>query len=283
MNKAGNITFVLFSFNDAHRIEQLIRNVRNYGQVIVFDDRSTDNTQAIVEGLGIQFLIRPKSPQAYLETPEVFDFVKAHVTTDWIYWGYTDNLLPRTLLEKMVELSFQEQYKYVYVPIYTYLWGDTRHVMITARYGCFYRKDSVSFAKHRIHSLGNFTCSKAETLALPNKPEFALRHYSLYDVHKFITSHLRYAEVEAEFKYSQGQRFTVWYMCGSMARYFWLFYKQGYKAGARGLFISLLYVFFRLTVAVKLYELTNNLTLETIEQQFDLSKEKLAAEAERTV
>jgi glycosyltransferase involved in cell wall biosynthesis len=281
VEKKSNITFVLFSYNDAHRIEHLIRNVRNYGEVVVFDDRSTDNTQQIVEGMGVKFLVRPKSTEAYLETPEVFEFVKANVSTDWIYWGYTDNLLPKTLLEKMLELSQQQKYKYVYVPIYTYLWGDTKNVMITAQYSCFYMKNYVSFAEHRIHSLGKFTGSKDEELYLPKKPEYALRHYSLYDLHKYVTAHLRYAEMEALTKHREGKKFSVWYMFGSMTKYFWLFYKQGYKAGSQGLFISLLYAFFRLMVSVKMFEIEKGLDLETIEKKFAESKAELVKEVER--
>jgi hypothetical protein len=65
-----------------------------------------------------------------------------------------------------------------------------------------------------------------------------------------------------------------------MSRYFWLFYRKGWAAGVKGLYIALLYSFFRLMVAIKLHELDHNITLETIEDAFRKDKEKIVKEIE---
>ena len=119
-----------------------------------------------------------------------------------------------------------------------------------------------------------------EILELPWKKEYAIRHFSLYDLNKFVSGHLNYAQREAEEKYKEGRRFSVLFMLGSPLKYFWLFYKRGWRLGVKGLYIALLYSYFRLMVAVKLYELEKHLTLETIEQSFAKEKERLIKEIE---
>ncbi len=275
MNK---ISFVFFTYNDAFRVEYAIKNVLKFGEVVVFDDGSSDNTKAVVENLGVKFLVRPKTPAGYLETPEVFDFVKQHTQHSWVYWGYVDNLLPKNLCEKLVELSKQDKYKYVQIPIHTFLWGNVETPVIKAKYPCFFKKEFMDFSKHRIHSLGNFMGSPSEILVLPDSTSLALRHYSLYDLNKFIPAHLKYANTEAGDKFSQGKKFSLGYLLGSALNYFWLFYKRGFKVGVIGFYSALLYSCFRLMVSVRLYELEHNLNLETIEQKFRVDKEKIVQE-----
>ncbi len=280
-NVVNNITFILFSFNEEHRIEHVVRNLVPYGEVYLLDGGSTDKTQEIAERWGAHFVTRPVIKTAHVETQEMFEFAKSLVKTEWIYWSYVDNLLPKTLLDKMAELSHQEKYAYVYVPIYTYLWGEIKHPIIKASYANFFKKDLMDFSNNRMHGVGKFMGSETQILHLPNKLEYAIRHFSLYDLNKFVSGHLRYSNAEAEEKLATGKKFSLWYMFGSMGHYFYLFYKRGWKAGTRGLFISLLYVFFRLMVFVKLFELEQGITLDSIEAEFVKEKKKIVAEVER--
>lgn len=277
----SNITFVLFSFNEEKRIEYIIRNLIPYGKVLILDDGSTDKTKEIAEGLGAKLVRRPETGLAFTENQTMLDFAKSHINTAWIYWSYVDNLLPKTLLEKMVEISKQDTIKIVHIPIFTYLWGETKHEVIRAAYPNFFRKDFVDFAGNRMHGLGKFLGKKDEILKLPWKKEYAIRHFSLYDLNKFVLSHLNYAQKEAEEKFKEGKSSSLFYMLGSPLRYFWLFYKRGWRLGVKGLYIALLYASFRLMVAVRLYELENNLTLENVEQSFAKEKRIVVEEVEK--
>jgi glycosyltransferase involved in cell wall biosynthesis len=276
----SDITFVFFSFNESKRIEYVIRNVAPYGRIIVFDDHSTDNTKEIVESFGVPFYTRPKTVKAFVEAPETFTFVKQYIETPWIYWGWTDNLLPRPLLERMREISGQSQYKSVHIPVYTYLWGDTEHPMSKGAYPLFFMHEYMDFSNNRIHSLGKFLGSPKEVLYLPDRLGYAIRHFSLYDVEKFLKAHLHYANIEVPEKIEDGRKFSIVYMFGSMARYFFMFYKQAWRAGVRGLYVSLLYAFSRLITAVRWYELEHNLNLETIESEFVKEKQKIVDDVE---
>jgi glycosyltransferase involved in cell wall biosynthesis len=277
----SNISFILFTYNDAYRLEYIIRNLKPFGEVIISDQESTDNSQAIAEKLGAKFTTRKATGQQFIERQELLDTVTALASHDWIYWGYVDNFLPKPLCEKLVEISLQDKIKYVYLPVHTYLWGDTEHVIAKAEYPCFFKKGTVDFTNNRIHGMGKFLGKAYETLHLPQNKAMAMRHFSLYDLNKFIPAHLRYANTEAEQKFKDGKRLSLVYLLGSMGRYFYLFYlKGGMRAGIRGLMVGFLYASFRVMLSMRLYELEHGLNLETIEAEYAKAKIELVKEIE---
>lgn len=267
----SNIAFILFTLNEEKRIEYPVRNFIKYGEVIILDGGSTDRTGEIAQKYGAKFLQRPKidivdavgnKGIAIAETKEMFDFVKANTDKKWLFWQYVDDLAPKALLEKLTEISRQDKYKQVIVPLYTYLWGKTAHPAIKTAVGCFFQRDAVDFSNNQIHGMGRFLGKKGESLRLPIRDEYAIRHFSLYNLTKFATSHLSYAEAEALQKYSNGQKFSVIRMLAAMVRYFWLFYKDNWKNGAVGFMEALAYSYFRLLTYFSLYEKENGVTLE---------------------
>jgi glycosyltransferase involved in cell wall biosynthesis len=275
-----NITFILFSYNDAHRIEYVIKNVLPYGEVIVFDDHSTDTTQAIVEKMGVPFIVRPKTKQPFIETEETFLFVKQHIKTPWLYWGWTDNLLTKNLLEKMVELSNQSRYVRIFLPVYTYMWGNINKPMMKAKYGCFFMPEHISFKGNYIHHFGETLGGRDKEFALPYDEDAAIYHFSLYNMEKFVIGHLRYANEEANYKLQSGSRkFSLFYTFGSMFNYFRLFYLNGgWKMGMIGFLNGLLFMFSRLMVATRMYELEHGITLEQQEAEYRKGKERILKE-----
>lgn len=275
MNK---ISFVIFTFNEEKRIEYVVKNFINFGEVLIMDDGSTDKTREIAERAGAKFFLRPKTEKAYVESSEIFDFVNKAVSNSWIYWGHADQMMPKTLLKRLTEIANQEKIKYVFLPFYTYLWGDTDNVMLKGRYPIFFRKEYVDFSDDKIHGLGRFIGRDDEILMMPDKLELAVRHYSLYDLNKFILGHLNYAKAEAQQKYDSGMRFSSARLLGAMLRYYVMYYKRAFRSGAKGMLVSLLNAFFRLMVYARLYESEHKMTLESIEENYIKEKIKIIKE-----
>ena len=274
----NNLTFILFAYNEEKRISYVIKNFIKYGEVFILDGGSTDKTKEIAESLGAKFFVRPENKSPFMETEENFAFVKSIITTDWIYWGYTDNIAPKKLVEKMVELSHQDDIKSDNIPLYTYLWGNTKEYAHKSYAPFLYHKDFVDFKNNHIHGLGKFIGTKNQQIFLEDTEEYALKHFSTYTLTKFISGHLKYAETEALQKFEKGERFSLPKMLAAMLRYGYIYGKHSYKNGTLGILIILNYMVFRLMTYTRLYELENNITLAGVEDTYSLKKEEILKE-----
>jgi hypothetical protein len=239
------------------------------------DGGSTDKTKQIAEAGGALFCLRPVSQKVNVETQENLDFIKKNIKTDWIYWGYADNIAPQELLEKLTEISKQNVIKRVMIPLYTYLWGNTKNYALKSYAPFLFHKDYIDFTNNYIHGIGNFLGIKNQTLFLPNKNEYALKHFSTYNLSKFVTNHLRYAESEAFEKNQKGQKFSCFNLLKALLGYLWIFGKYNLKNGKLGLLIVLNYLSYRVMSYTRLYEYENNITLESIEHNYSLKKEDM--------
>jgi len=273
----NNITFVIFTYNEEKRISYVIRNFIKYGEVFIMDDGSTDRTKEISEKLGAKYFIRPKIDNIQAENQEMFNFVKSKVKADYIYWGYADNIAPKTLLEKLVEVSVQNKFKRIFIPLYTYLWGNVKNYALKSYTPFVFHKDFIDFADNHIHGMGKFLGTKEQLLKLPNKEEYALRHFSTYNLNKFVQAHLNYADIEALGRFQSGEKFSTIKMFIEMAKYYFWGRRAG-KNGALVRIVSLNYAFFRLMVYTRLFELENNITLDSIEENYSKEKEKFLEE-----
>ena len=274
----SNLTFALFAYNEEKRIAYAIKNFIKYGEVIILDGGSTDRTKEIAESMGAKFYSRPPSTGPFVETQVNFDFLKSKITTEWVYWGYMDNTAPKTLVEKMIEISNQDKYKIAVIPMYAYLWGDLRAYALKSYAPFLFHKDFVDFTDNYIHGLGKFLGTEEQKLTLPNESRYALIHFSTYNTSKFVGGFMRYADTEAQQKFKTGKKFSVTIMLAAMVRYFWIYIRYCYKLGALGLIITLNNVFYRVMTYARLYELEKGITLESVEENYSKEKEKMLAD-----
>ncbi len=274
-NLVSNITFIIFTYNEEKRLPYVLKNFSRYGQICLMDDGSTDRTREIAESSGALYFRRPVSNSVNVETVENFKFIKTFLKTEWIYWGYADNIAPKSLLEKLTEVSKEEKYKQVFIPLYTYLWGNTKNYTLKAYAPFFFHKDYIDFQKNHIHGIGKFLGSKSQILRLPNKPEFALRHFSTYNIEKFVRNHFRYSDKEAQEKFFRGEKFSILKLLRALVAYAWYFTKDNYKNGKLGFLILLNYLSYRIMTYTRLYEIENNITIENIENNYSKKKAEL--------
>ena len=257
------ISFVIITYNEEKRIARVIQNFIKYGDVIILDGGSIDKTKEICDALGAKFFLRPETKKIQIENQENFAFIKSIITTNWIYWGHADYIAPKALLEKMVDISHQEKIKTVSIPLYTYLWGNTSSPAAKTHTTMFFHKDFRDFSQERIHYQGSFTGIGNQLLVLPNRPEYALHHFSVYNETKYVAGYLRYAEDEAADKFRNGERFSFIKLIAAMLRYMWIYRRALWNLKLGGL-IMLNMAFGRLMTYTRLYELENNITLESI-------------------
>lgn len=270
----NNITFILFTYNEEKRIEYAVRNFVNYGQVILLDGGSTDRTQEIAESLGATFLVRPPVNLPFVENQPNLDFIKQNISTEYIYWGYVDNIAPKSLVEKLIKIANEKFYKRVTIPMITYLWGQTKYPVQHSHIAAFFHKDAIDFRDNTIHHFGRFLGTTQEDLTLPNQPEFRIHHFSTYNEEKFVRGYMRYGETEAKQKFENGERFSVIKLFAAMLRYCWI-YRNSIKNPKLGTLIMLNMAFGRLMTYTLLYEYENDISLDNIENSYAEAKEKI--------
>ncbi len=277
-NKQTNITFAIPVYNEEKRIPYVIKNLKNYGRIIFLDGGSNDESEHVASKANIEFYRRPESSVPYVETKETIGFLLTKLTTDWFCWGYADNLIPKKTLEAMSEIPNGSQYKIVYAPLYTYLWGFTKHPSHQSYIPILVHRNYIDFSNARIHSMGDFTGTKEEKLYLPNTAEYAVRHFSVYNSHKFILGHMRYAETEAGEKHAAGKRFSLLRMFISILYYMTIYGKYALRNGKIGVLIMLHYATFRLMAFARLFELSHDISLDTIGEKYRVEQEKFVTQ-----
>jgi hypothetical protein len=174
----------------------------------------------------------------------------------------------------MVEIASENKIKKVNIPLYTYLWGKTDYVSQKSYIAALFHKDYVDFDDNPIHSFGKFLGKEDEVLTLSSTLSLALRHFSTYDVTKYVSGYMRYGNEEAKQKFERGEHFSTLKLLAAMMRYMWI-YRRALRSPRLGFLIMLNMAFGRLMTYTRLYEYQHDITLDTIEDTYSKAKEKI--------
>ena len=277
-----NITFVVFTYNEERRIEYVLRCFANYGNILLMDDGSTDRTIEIAHQYGAKVVRREKCD--YVEQEHILQQIYRNTEAEWIYWTFADELLTKTLLEKLVLISKGADFDLVKIYRKNCHYGyKNLNFDSGALSPRFFRKGFVDFSNNPIHGMGKYLGDSNRILKLPAKDEYAMYHFSTYDVHKFELAHSRYSDIDAEIKFRRGKKFNMLFLLLWPLRIFVRFYLVGgaWKHGAPGLIMVMQYCFFIFNMWSKLWELENEVNLTSIENNYDRMKEELLLDIER--
>jgi len=277
----SQITFLVFTFNEEHRLEYYLRCIQGWGRIVIIDNHSTDKTREIASRYTehIHTFLNP----GYIENKETMDFALSKVTTKWAYLGYVDELLPRPLLEKITQISQGNQYKIVEIYRKNFMYGQE-----IFNYGKHHLRmfipGAVDFTANIVHKLGKPLVTRYQVYKIPVCDKTSLWHFSSYNTCRLELAHNRYAELEASQRHGMlKQRFSGMRALWKLVFYFWGTYLGlgGFRGGWPGLFISIQIAYFKFSIEARLWEYDTGLTLTEIEQRYDRLKEKLlTSEAE---
>lgn len=271
----NNITFVFFVFNESRRIEQLLRCFKDYGKLLIIDNGSTDNTIALAKKYTTD--IYHYENIGWVETKEETDFVFDKITTEWVYLGSADELAPKKLLNKLVSISKENQYKVVYLGRINHHYGLNKLHIQNSELPRFFKIGSVNFENNKIHKFGKIVAKNNEILHLKVSDEYSIHHFSTYNITKFQTKHNSYSDIEAKQRFDDGFNFSLKKLLFIPIYVFIKYYiiNGSWKSGLPGFIMTLEYCFFFFNIEAKLWELQNNITIESIEKKYDILKEEM--------
>jgi glycosyltransferase involved in cell wall biosynthesis len=269
---AERITFLLFTYNEARRIEYVLRCFQPFGKIVVMDNHSTDDTAAIARRYGAE--VYEHDHPGYVEEERVAANALSKVTTDWVYWAFCDEILPKPLLIKLQQIAEEDQYRLVNIHRKNLHYGLEQITFDSGgRTPRFFRKGFVDFSNNPIHGMGRFTGTPDQIHNLPIDDDYSIYHCSTYNLRKFEIAHSAYSSVEAEMVEGFSPISLLW---GPVKWFLKHYVKKGGWRGGWGSFILVMqYCFFYFNVQAKAWEKAQGITLESIENKYDLIKERL--------
>jgi hypothetical protein len=173
----------------------------------------------------------------------------------------------------MQEISTDDVYKMAMIRRKNIHYGDKNLNLADAVSPRFFRKEFMDFTGTRIHGFGKFLGKGEEIINLPLNDEYSIYHFSTYDIRKFELAHSKYSDIESQ----ESDKFKLSKLFTDPIKFFIRYYilKNGWRRGIPGLIYVMQYCFFFFNVQAKVYEKTHGITLELIEQNYDIMKDQL--------
>jgi len=270
--RSDAITFVVFTFNEEARIEWAIRNFQAWGRVLVVDNYSTDRTVEIAKSYGCDVLLNKN--QGWVEDLTTTDRVKATVQTEWIYWGFADELVEAHTLNAILDAVECGKYSIVNIARKNYYYGKFCHDAFADRMNRIFKKGAIDFSKNTIHHFGSVTVPETDICYL-DKKKYYVHHFNSYTSKTYLRTMDRYTDTQAieaaKTEKPLSSALNVAILFAKSMKIFVLNYwiRGGYKAGPAGLLIVLQMVYYRWLLSMKIHEVQNGLSAEEIEHLND--------------
>jgi glycosyltransferase involved in cell wall biosynthesis len=270
MNK--NITFIIFTYNEEKRIERVIKNLRGYGKILIADNKSTDNTLTIAKSYGCDIYIREKTC-VYVETAEMMAALKSEVTTDWVYWGFADEMLELKTLNKIDGLISQDEYDVISIERKNYYWGRFCYDAYASRTNKIFKVGAISFDGNKIHGFGKLSSDSICVYDLPS--DYYVHHFISNNIDSYLNTINRYTNIESKQAILQKNIFISIFKVLVGGFFIQFFLKGAYKAGFSGLALVCINTFYTIVNILKTIELKIGLDAGEIEKLNNMTREDM--------
>lgn len=256
------ITFVIFTFNEAPRLPNVIKNFRRYGRILVVDNFSTDETIAIARAAGCDVLLNKNT--GWVEDFETTERVKTAVQTPWIYWAFADEILTEDVLAEIKEVVEANQFDVVTILRKNYFYGQFCHEVAATYQTKAFKKAAIDFRNNTIHNFGQIMVPDKRVYRMP--PSKFIHHLITNTIDSYLGTINRYTNMEAESKpASELDKPLSYYLSLPLKTIYHDFFLRGsIRVGQAGVSLSLLMMIYSLVRAMKGYERKYGINAETI-------------------
>jgi len=252
----STISVIINTFNEEKRLGFALRSVKQWAdEMIVVDQQSTDRTAEIARDLGARVILHRGNGKPY--PPR--EFAVQQGSGEWILMLDADEVVPVQLADELRRISSLPDVAIALVPRLNCWFG--RPIMYSGcdpdRDACprFFKRGHIvaSSEAHKDFSIPSGMCA----LRIPYAPGKALVHFTYVNTEAVLARANRYSTLEAQQLYRDGAEAKLTRTFYSATKEFlWRYLKcRGYRDGWRGLYISLLSAFYRLSCYAKLHEL----------------------------
>lgn len=252
------ISVVINTRNEEGNLPYALRSVRSWvDEIVVVDMASTDDTEEIARAFGAK--VFAVEPTGFVEPARAFAVAQA--TGDWVLVLDADEVIPEPLSRRLRAIASDGAADVVAISRKTFMFGAALEAsgwsMARDVQRRFFRNGALEWSA-RIHSLPTPTAGAVVTKLEPGRDgDLAIWHFSYLDFEDFVERLNRYTSIEARQARARGEKPSeVRGFALAIREIGWRYgLSQGFRDGWRGLYLSLLMVFYRLLTSAKLRQL----------------------------
>jgi len=253
----AKISVVINTLNEEKNLPFALASVRTWvDEIVVVDMYSDDRTVEIAREFGAKVVFHERV--GFADPARAFALEQA--SGEWILMLDADEMIPPPLSKALLKLAAGSDADVVEVHRLNYFFGaPLMHSYSGPRkdhYPRFFRKGHI-VATPAIHNFFH-PSPGSRVFDLSYEPGLAIVHLAYVDSRDFIEKLDRYTDIEARQAFERGERAKFWSVAFKAAKVLGGRYliTGGFRDGWRGLYVSLLYTFYRVVAIAKLYELT---------------------------
>jgi glycosyltransferase involved in cell wall biosynthesis len=257
------LTIVVFTFNEEKRLPWVIRNFSDFARILVVDNESTDQTVEIAKAAGCNVLINKN--QGWVEDALTVERVFEAAETEWIYWGFADEMIKPDSLGFISKAISSGLYDIIKLQRKNYYYGKFCYGALASYQTKFFKNEAIDFTGNKIHNFGKEVVPSNRIFLTPS--DCFVGHFIDDDISSYLNKINRYTDTEAEqlegvnsFKF-----FRLFFFGPLKIALLDYLIRGGFRAGTPGfvlVFTQLLYSWIK---AIKLYEKRNSIKRSNME------------------
>lgn len=243
-----HLAAVILTKNEERHIAECIDSAAWADQVVVFDSYSDDRTVAIARDMGAVVMQHP-----FHDYGQQRDAALEAVEAEWILFVDADERVTPELATEIRQVIMRDDVDGWWIPRHNYILGAiVRH----AGWYPDYQMRLLRRAKARYDP----TREVHELVVLDGQEghlENVLIHYNYDSLRQFSAKQEKYTDYDAKILFDQGVRPKLQnYILQPLRQFRWRYFElAGYKAGWRGLLLSLLMAYYNFLMYLRLREL----------------------------
>lgn len=245
-----NISAVVNTRNEENNIEECLKTLQFTDEIIVVDMESTDSTKNIAKKYTDK--VFDTKMVGFVEPARNFAISKA--IGEWILIVDADERIPKTLANKLIEITQGNETDFVRIPRKNIIFGQwTQHSRWWPDYNIrFFKKGSVQW-QDEIHSIPVTT---GIGINLDADETLAIEHHHYNNIDEYFERALRYSTQQAKELIGSGYKFDAKDLIAKPISEFIsrFFAGEGYKDGLHGLVLAFLQMFSVMLIYLKVWQ-----------------------------
>jgi glycosyltransferase involved in cell wall biosynthesis len=245
-----NISVVLIASNAEKTLSLCLDSLKEFQEVIVYENNSTDNTQKIAQSYSNVKLYSGE----FLGFGPTKNLAISYATNEWILSLDTDEVLSKKFVQSLTQLQLNENNIYTILRTNFYKRTQIKHCWGNDIIIRLFNKNKTKFTDKKVHE--KIIEENLNTLQL----EGVVKHYPYATISDFIIKLDRYSTIYAQDNAGKKSSSPLKaFANGSFSFFKTYFLKRGFLDGYAGLIIAFSHMATNFYKYIKLYELNKEL------------------------